>query len=391
MTAADRPDFERFLYSPAAFAPSEQAHKQRFPGGRDLLSLWVAEPYVPAAPVIQDALSRRANVPWYGYENASATRTADFWAWMQRRHGWRQEGLHVTDSHSVGTSVGGLIELFTEVGDSVILQPPVFTGFKDLITSAGRRILRNPLTLQDGCYRMDFEGLAELAARPEARMLILCNPHNPVGRAWSLAELENLAAICSEHEVFVVADEIHADLTLGTHSFVPFATAVPDEQRWAATHGPNKSFGLGGLADSVLIAADSVTERFRALSSRLQLSRGNVLSSVATSAAYQHGDDWLDELLALTESNVELLVDRLPDELALLPTEATYLGWLDFRELGLPAPDLQRWLVESARLALSPGHWFGREGSGFARMTLAAPSAVVAQAADQLREALQRT
>ncbi len=274
----------------------------------------------------------------------------------------------------------------------MIIQPPVFTDFKTIVTDHGRRVVRNPLVLADGGYRMDPDGLAELAADPTNELMILCSPHNPVGRVWTEEELVTVAVICAEHGVTVLADEIHADLALPPHRFVPFAAAADGAGvRWAATHGPIKTFGLAGVCDTLMITNDDeIADRFASVSSRFHLTRNNVFALAAFETAYRDGQEWLDDFLDLIAHNMALLDAELPDEVDLITPEGTYLAWLDLRALGLDVPEIPRWLASSAGLALSPGHWFGREGAGFARMTVASPTDTIERAAEQLRSAARR-
>ena len=365
---------------------------RHFGDSGDLLPLWIAEPYVPLAPAIVTAISERAASGWYGYQTRPEEALGAFWEWMERRHQWPGSELLTSVSPSVGTSIAALIEMYSEPGDGVILQPPVFTDFKPLIRRHERTPVRNPLLFEDGPYTMDVDGLAALASEPANRMLILCNPHNPVGRVWDPEELRAVAEICSRNDVVVVADEIHADLALPPDRFVPFATAAEgSEVRWAATHGPIKTFGIAGVADTLLITDDeALTEQYRSLSKRFHLTRNNVFSLAAIQAGYSAGDDWLDGLLDLVSENLRTIESELPDGIDLVRPEATYLAWLDFRQLGMDVPELATWLAREARLALSPGHWFGREGAGFARMTVAVEPAVVEDAMDRLRSAVHK-
>jgi cystathionine beta-lyase len=350
------------------------------------LPLWIAEPYIDLAPGVKAVLEARAGTGWYGYETRPHEILDTFWEWMAARHGWDGSGLHTSVSPSVGTSIGMMIELLTEPGEGVILQPPVFTDFKQLITSADRTLVRNPLVLDDGRYRIDFDDLDARAADPASRLLILCNPHNPVGRVWTREELAKVVTICARHDVFVIADEIHADLALPPARFTPFADVAGDTGvSWAATHGPIKTFGLAGVCDTLLVTNDEhLTERFRSRSSQLHLNRNNVFGTAAFEAGYGTGAEWLDGLLEIVAGNVALLRDRLPPGIDLIAPEGTYLAWLDLRRLDMDAPELARWLTASSRLALSPGHWFGREGAGFARMTIAAAPEVIQEAIDRL-------
>ncbi len=352
---------------------------------RDLLPLWIAEPSVELAPAVVEVLRSRAAAGWYGYETRPESIVDAFWQWAADRHGWDRTGERAIVSPSVGTSVGVLIAELTEPGDGVILQPPVFTDFKPQIVANDRVPVRNPLLFVDGRYQLDLDGLEALAAEPGNRMLILCTPHNPVGRVWSHVELDGVAAICAEHDVFVLADEIHADLALAPHRFTPFTSvASSHDVAWAATHGPIKTFGLAGVCDTLLITdRTDVAERFERRSSQLHLTRNNVFGLAAFEAAYRHGKDWLDELLALVAGNLEVLRSELPDGIDLIEPDGTYLAWLDLRRLSLDVPELPRWLG-SAGVALSPGHWFGREGAGFARITVAAPTPMIDEGARRL-------
>jgi len=369
--------------------PSLDRH---FGGDEGLLPLWIAEPYLTLAPGVNEALETRAGNGWYGYETRPGALRDAFWAWMTTRHQWDQGGLRTLISPSVGTSIGVLIEQLTEPGDGVILQPPVFTDFKPLVVSAGRSVVQNPLLMTEEGYRLDLDDLAGKAADPATTALILCNPHNPVGRVWTADELADVVAICAEHAVLVIADEIHADLTLAPHTFTPLATLAADSDvRWAALHGPIKTFGLAGVCDTLVITDNNeVVELFESRSSQLHLTRNNVFGLAAFEAAYRTGAPWLDELLELVETNASLLADQLPDEIDLVDVQGTYLAWLDFRQLNLDVPELASWLAESARLALSPGHWFGRQGAGFARMTIAAPTEQIEQAITRLHDAVAR-
>ena len=358
-----------------------------------LVPLWIAEPSVDLAPAVGDALQRRAQEGWYGYETRPPSLIEAFWQWMLSRHGWNGSDLLTSVSPSIGTSIGVLLEQLTEPGDGVIIQPPVFTDFKTLITSNNRTVVKNALQLTDHGYEIDFDDLDAKAADPTNRVLILCSPHNPVGRVWTSNELRKVASICADNAVFLLADEIHADLTIPPATFTPLATVArkTDGLRWAATHGPIKTFGLAGICDTLLVTDDAaLSERFGSTSSRLHLTRNNVFGLAAFEAAYRTGAEWVDDLLALVARNVEILATTLPPEVELMRPEGTYLAWLDMRELQIGVPELPRWIASNAGLALSPGHWFGREGAGFARMTIAAPSPVVEQAAVDLARAVER-
>lgn len=385
MTESDPP-----ARHPRSFA-SDRNRLQELFGQDALLPLWVAEPYVPLAQPIRDAIEERASSGWYGYETRPGSVKAAFWEWMAARHGWSNDGLSTIVSPSVGTSIGVLINELTDEGDGVIIQPPVFTDFKPLILASSRTVVRNPLVLDAEGYQMDLDSLAGQASDPSVRLMILCNPHNPVGRLWSEQELRSVARVCGENDVVVIADEIHADLALPPNAFVPFAEAAKETGvTWAATHGPIKTFGLAGLCDTLLITDnDDVAGRFKAVSNRLHLTRNNVFATAAFETAYRKGGKWLDGLLDLITSNITRLSEGLTGAIRVLPQQATYLAWLDFRELGLGVPELAGWVAASG-LALSPGHWFGREGAGFARMSIAVDPTMIDDAISRLNRSSSR-
>jgi cystathionine beta-lyase len=351
--------------------------------------MWIAEPNVELAPSVTAALQQRAGTGWYGYETRPTDVLESFWLWMLKRHQWDGAGLTTVISPSVGTSIGVMIEQMTDVGDGVILQPPVFTDFKPLIVASGRRVIQNPLVLSNGRYEMDFDDLEAKTAEPSTRMLILCSPHNPVGRVWTKEELAKVASICDANGVFVMADELHADLGLGGHTFTPFARAAEGiGVTWAAAHGPIKTFGLAGVCDSLLITpSEFVADAFRAKSSQLHLTRNNVFALAAFETAYRTGVRWLDQFQTQLDSNLLLLEEGLPDSIKLIRPEGTYLAWLDLRELDLEVSEMASWLG-SAGVALSPGHWFGRQGAGFARMTFAVPESMISEATARLSRAV---
>lgn len=375
-----------------ARASDPKGLERLFGDDADLLPLWISEPYLPLAPPIVEALIARAEAGWYGYEVRARAGQEAFMRWMYRRHGWDTAGFATIVSSSAGTSIGAALELTTSRGDGVILQPPVFTDFKPLVARANRKIERNSLVLAGGRYTMDVDGLEALAAKSGTKAMILCNPHNPVGRVWTVGELRAVAGICSRHDVFVVSDEIHADVLLGGASFTPFAAAAEGTGvRWAALHGPIKTFGLAGVSDTLIVTNDDpFAAEFASMSSRLHLTRNNVFSIAAMTAAYDSGDEWLDGMLDDVADNVAALEDGLPLQVKLVKPEGTYLAWLDFRGVGLEVPELAAWLSTEAGLALSPGHWFGREGAGFARMTIATPRPMIDEAIDRLQAALGR-
>ncbi len=384
--------------SPRRWIPRPQATdpdtlERLFGTAENILPLWIAEPSVDAPPGVVEALAERSADRHYGYEVRPDSTMAAFWSWMVGQHGWSGEGLRAVVSPSVGTSIGVLIEQFTEPGQGVIIQPPVFTDFKTLIRDAGRRVVTSPLELGAGGYHMNLADLETRAADTDTTMMILCSPHNPVVRFCSETELSEVGEICARHGVFVVADEIHADVILGEGRFHPYAGVAGglSGHHWAATHGPIKTFGLAGVCDTVVVTDDEkVVERFERRSSQLHLTRNNVFSLAAFETAYLTGAPWFADFISMIRENLGILRDGLPEPLRLVEPGGTYLAWLDFRELGLGVRELAGWLAAEAGLALSPGHWFGRQGAGFARMTIAVPPETISEAVARLTKAVAR-
>jgi cystathionine beta-lyase len=263
-----------------------------------------------------------------------------------------------------------------------------------VIRSNHRKIVKNPLKLIDGKYEMDFDDLEIKASDPNNKILILCNPHNPVGRVWTATELEQVAEICERHDVFVIADEIHGDFVFPPHQYAPYLkVTAKGPQNGVACISPAKTFNISGMVDAIAIIPNKTHRgQFHDFAHRYQINKVNVFTSVATAAAYRAGAAWLDELLVYIQGNVDFVKEHLEkntNRVSLVQPEGTFLIWLDFRELGLDAKALARFLAEEAGLALSPGYWFGREGAGFARMTIGCPRAMVRRALDNLSDAVK--
>ncbi len=299
---------------------------------------------------------------------------------------------HVLRAPNVLNSLAMAVNLFTAPGDGVLVQPPVFFDFADIIAENGRRIVENPLILRDGRYAMDFDGLEQAAADPATRMMFLCNPHNPVGRVWTRDELARLGAICRTHGVLVVADEIHADITFPGHGYTPFASlSGVDAQNSITCLSPAKSFNIASCCSAFTLVPDEARRRlFQAENSRLTVNKNNAFASVAMEAAWHEGEPWLDAVLAYLAGNLDLLRSRLADMpgISLIEPEGTFLAWLDFRELGLGPDDLTAFLRQRAGWAITRGIAFGPQGAGFGRLNIACPRARLGRALDDLRTAL---
>ena len=360
----------------------------------DLLPLWVADMDFEAPEAVKEALVERARHGIFGY-GAPAPRCDEALAdWLGRRQGWRPDPEWLSFCPGVVPAVSLLIGLFTLPGEGVILQTPVYYPFYDCVRRNGRHIVENPLGFDGKRYVMDFDDLERKAADPQTTALVLCSPHNPVGRVWTEEELRRLGEIAFRHGLFVIADEIHGDLVYAPNRQIPFASLG---EAFAASSAlcvaPSKTFNLAGLQYSTVIIADGTRRaRFRNHMFGLGLKRPNIFAQVAAEAAYLHGEAWLEDLLRYIEGNIaflrSFLAERLP-ELRLIEPEGTYLAWVDCRELGLSAPELETLMLRDARVWLDEGHIFGPAGAGFERLVLACPRSVLEEALTRIERAVR--
>lgn len=361
--------------------------------GVDLFPAGVADMDFRVAPPILEAMQKRLQHGVFGYETMPAGLFPAVIDWFEMRHGWLIDPDHILRAPNILNSLAIAASLFTEEGDGIIVQPPVFFDFYDIIAENHRRMIPNPLILKDGRYEMDFKGLERLAASPSARMLYLCNPHNPVGRVWTRNEMERLAEICRCNGVLVVSDEIHADITFPEHRYTPFASlGEADAQNSIICISPAKSFNIAACCSSfTVIANDSRRKAFQAENSRLTVNKNNAFASVAMEAAYREGVPWLDAVQKYIQGNLCLVRRRLAElpGVELIEPEGTFLLWLDFRCLGLSPNDLTAFLRNEAKWAVTRGPAFGNEGIGFARLNIACTRSRIDGALDQLEKALK--
>ena len=362
-------------------------------GGEELFAAGVADMDFRAPPVVLEALQKRLDHGVFGYEAVPGDLFGALAGWMARRHGWEMDEAHILRAPNILNSLAMAVSLFSGEGDGVIVQPPVFFDFFDILHENHRRTIVNPLILEDGRYRMDFEDLEEKAADPRTRMLILCNPHNPVGRVWSRAELTRLGDICARHQVLVVSDEIHGDITFPGHDYTPFASlGAGYAQNCITCLSPAKGFNIAACCSAFTIIADPVRRAaFAAENSRLTVNKNNAFASCAMEAAYGNADEWLDEVLAYLAGNVALVrrcIDRI-DGVRLTEPEGTFLLWLDFRALDLEPEALKPFLRAKAGWAVTDGRSFGDGGAGFVRFNIASPRPRLERALDRF-EAVMR-
>ena len=361
--------------------------------GVDLFPAGVADMDFKAAAPIQLAMQHRLEHGVFGYETLPDGLLPAFTAWLKNRHDWQVGEESILRAPNVLNSLAISASLFTDEGDGIIVQPPVFFDFFDVVKDNHRTLVSNPLVLRDGCYEMDFDGLEKIASEPKNKMLFLCNPHNPVGRVWSREELIRLGEICHRSEVIVIADEIHGDITFPGHKYIPYASLSPE---FAANSislvSPAKSFNIAGCCSAFTIILDPGKRLlFQAENSRLTVNKNNAFASVAMEAAYQYGEPWLDAVIEYLGDNLDLVRKKLVEvpNVDLIEPEGTFLVWLDFRNLNLCAADLTAFLRKKAGWAVTRGEAFGEEGIGFARLNIACTRLRLDAALDRLALAVR--
>ena len=359
----------------------------------DALPLWVADMDHAAAPCVTSALLWRVRHGIFGYSEPDAAYDTALAGWFSRRYGWRIDPAWNVITPGVVPALALAVRALTAPGDAVVIEEPVYYPFREVVESAGRTVAAAPLTRDaDGVYRRDTAALETTLERTGARLLLLCNPHNPVGRVWSSDELAELAEVTGRHGVVVVADEIHADLALPGRRTTPFASLGEEvAARTITCTSPSKAFNLAGLQVANILVPDPVLRaRFRAELDAVGYSQPNALGLVACRAAYEGGDAWLDELrehIAAAHRHVVTRLRAVPGVEA-APCEGTYLLWLDCTGLlaatGLEANELDDFILEEAGLWLDDGAIFGAGGRGFTRMNVACPRATLDEALDRL-------
>ena len=361
---------------------------------RPVLPLWVADMDFPSPKPVVDALIAAAQHGIYGYSLPTDSYYQAVISWMKRRQGWHVERDWICLTSGIVPALHMLVSTYVRPGEKVIIQPPVYYPFYRAIENNDAIVSLNPLIFENGRYRMDFEGLAEKCADPEAKLLILCSPHNPVGRVWSESELRRLGDICMANDVLVVADEIHGDMIFGSSRFVPYA-ALGDAyvNQSVICTAPSKTFNLAGLQSSnVIIPNQRHRSKYEATLKRNGFYSLNLFGTLAVEVAYRHGEDWLDQVLRYIEENYRFLVsffaDHLP-QLRVIPMEGTYLVWIDCRALGIGNEALDRLMLHQARVYLDEGWLFGPEGDGFQRINLACPRSLLVEALERIRTAIQ--
>ncbi len=368
---------------------------QDFYGSSDLIPLWVADMDFRTPDFVVQAIRDRAAHEIYGYTFRTPQFNEAICNWFRRRHHWDIDPGWISFSPGVVPAINLLVLALTNPGDEIIIQPPVYFPFYGAVENHGRKLVLNPLNFDGNTYTFDLEDLrGKMSA--STRMLILSNPHNPVGRAWTKEELADLATLCVRNNVLIVSDEIHCDLTLPGFTHIPLASVSEEiAGHTITTIAPSKTFNLAGLSTSAVICSDSgIKVAYDRMLDNIHVGMGNLFGLEALQAAYNRGDEWLDQLRQYINGNYRFVAGFLKEhisEIAPIPLEATYLLWLDCRRLGFETSEaLKQFMIDQAGLAMSEGASFGPGGEGFMRMNLACPRSLLTQALHRLRQAITK-
>lgn len=362
----------------------------------DVLPLWVADMDFPTAPAVLERLHALAEHGIFGYTGVKDAYFSAVHNWYAQRFGWETQRSWLVTTPGVVFAIAIAIRAFTQKGDAILIQQPVYYPFADKVTENDRQLVVNPLILKNGRYEMDFADMERKIADNHVKMLLLCSPHNPVGRVWTKEELLRVGEICQKHGVLVVSDEIHADFTYAGHTHRVFASVKSEFADFTITcTAPSKTFNLAGLQNSnIFIPNRQLRHAYKKELSACGCGGTNCMGMAACQAAYEAGADWLEQLKQYLAGNLayirQFLREKLPD-IALIEPEGTYLVWLDLRKLGLTEQQQRQLIVQDAKLWLDTGTLFGQGGEGFERINIACPRATIEQAMQRLERAVHKT
>ncbi len=361
-------------------------------GTEDVIPMWVADMDLKTPKFIREAVKERAEHEIYGYSYRPESYYKSITNWLETQHNWKIHSKEISFSPGVVPGLVLSVLAFTQPGDKIIVQPPVYFPFFTSIKDNGRQIVNNELINKDGYYSMDFENLiSQIDSRTS--MIIISNPHNPVGRAWEKEELKELVNICVKNKILIVSDEIHSDLVFAPAIHIPLASVSDEAKEIVITFmAPSKTFNMAGLSSSFAIIQNKrLKKKYDSFLDAYHLYLGNIFGNVATESAYNNGKNWVKEMKIYLEQNINyvhtFIEENLP-QIKLNKPEATYLLWLDFSNLKLSDKELNSFLIKEAGLGLNQGSVFGMGGSGFMRMNVACPRETVVQAMHQLKTAL---
>ncbi|MCE7794024.1 PatB family C-S lyase [Salipaludibacillus sp. CUR1] len=367
--------------------------KQVFKTDEEILPMWVADMDFRPPEAVTDALKERVEHGIFGYTFTADSVGESIVSWMGKRHNWEIKNSWIQYSPGVVPSIGKAIQAFTEPGDKVLIQSPVYPPFYSMVKENNRVIENCQLVKKNEQYEIDFNAF-EQCLKNGVKLFLLCHPHNPVGRVWTEEELRKMAELCLENDVVIVSDEIHSDLIFKPNKHIPLASLSEEIADQTITLvAPSKTFNLAGLQASAIICSNNDYRlKISAIDKQIGAFTLNTFGITAMEAAYRKGEEWLEELLQYLQGNIELVENYLSEhlpELKVVKPEATYLLWIDCRQLGLSDAKLNHLFVEKGKVGFNPGTSFGKGGEGFVRMNVACPQSTVKEGLARMKTALQ--
>jgi len=361
-------------------------------GSEDVLPLWVADMDFRTPDFIFEAIRERCEHPILGYSMPPKEFYPSLISWINEHHNWQVKRQWIGFLPGIVPGLSFAVQSLTKEGDEIIVQPPVYYPFFHVVQNNKRVLVNNPLKTINGKFKMDFEDL-ESKITSNTKLFILCNPHNPGGRVWSAETLKQLAEICSRHNIVVVSDEIHADMVLKGHKHIPFATVSEDAAQISLTFmAPSKTFNMPGLiSSSYIIPNPELHKRFVDFMEASELTGGNIFAYAASVAAYEKGEEWRKQMLTYVQGNIDFIVDflktNIPQIKPMIP-EASFLIWLDCKELGMETDELFDFFAQKAGLGLNKGTTFGQGGEYHLRLNVASSRLILKKAMKQLSKAV---
>ena len=360
----------------------------------DVLPMWVADMDFRTAPAIVGALQKRVEHGIFGYTKVPPAYYEAVVNWFRRRHAWLIEKEWIVYTTGVVPAISAIVKALTVPGDRVLVQTPVYNCFFSSIRNNGCEAVANPLIYANGTYRIDYDDLERKAADPKVKLLLLCNPHNPVGRVWTRQELRRIGEICIRNRVLVVADEIHCELVFSGHVYIPFASISEDFREHSVTCiSPSKAFNLAGLQIANIVAADTdVRMKIDKAININEVCDVNPFGVEALIAAYNRGEDWLEELkhyLSVNYNYLRAYFDEYLPEFPVVMLEGTYLVWVDCRGVGLSSREIADILLEKEKVRVNPGSLYGEVGEGFIRLNIACPREKLIEGLNRLKRGLK--
>lgn len=362
-------------------------------GTEEVLPMWIADMDFRTPPFIVDAIRKRMDHEVLGYTYTCSRWKPAIQSWVLRRYGWEVQPEEIGFVGGIVPAISFALQCFTNPGDKVLIQPPVYHPYHHVTLDLGRTLVTSPLKLVDGQLQVDFSDFEEKIKG--CKLFLLCNPHNPCGRVWNKDEMQRMCDICVKNNVLIISDEIHCDMTLKGFKHTPFATVSEDAKNNCITFmAASKTFNIAGLKSSYhIIQNEKIREQYHEFLRKSELDTAHVFATGPVATAYSEGEEWLGQMLEYVEANIdymeEFLKTNMP-KMGMIRPQASFLVFLDARGLGLPHDELVEFFIREAKVAMNDGAMFGEGGSGFMRMNLGCPRATLVKALNQIKSAYDK-